>query len=73
MANVKVYNLLKNHWFIGSFFFKFVLTTKAGLSPHFRWGGKSGQRRAAHHLTGGIPRKQDTESATENNRLLYWR
>lgn len=32
-------------------------------------GGKSGQHRAAHHLTGGVPVKRDTESATENDRL----
>ncbi len=31
-------------------------------------GGKSGQHRAAHHLTGGFLRKQITDSATENNR-----
>lgn len=39
----------------------------------FAAGGKSGQRRVAHHLTGGVPRKRDTESATENNRhALAW-
>ncbi len=32
-------------------------------------GGKSGQRRVAHHLTGGVSCKRYTESATENNRL----
>ncbi len=36
----------------------------------FHKGGKSGQRRAAHHLTGGVLSYQDTDSATENNRLV---
>lgn len=33
-------------------------------------GGKSGQHRAAHHLTGGVSSDRDTDSATENNRLV---
>lgn len=40
-----------------------------GLSPVMKiTGGKSGQHRVAHHLTGGVLRKRDTDSATENNR-----
>lgn len=33
-------------------------------------GGKSGQRRVPHHLTDGVARRRDTESVTENNRLV---
>ena len=33
--------------------------------------GKSGQRRAVHHLTDGFCRNTKTESATENNRRYF--
>ena len=51
------------------FFFNFGADYKPGYRLCICRGGKSGQHRAAHHLTGGVPRKRDTESATENNRL----
>lgn len=50
-------------------FRNFVLTTKSGYRLLEIAGGKSGQRRVAHHLTGGVLLRQDTDSATENYRL----
>ncbi len=53
------------------FLVKFVSTVNRAIACSvFRSiaGGKSGQHRVTHHLTGGVSRKWDTESATENNR-----
>jgi len=38
------------------------------LFRHGGIGGKSGQHRAAHYLTGRSPPRRRTDSATENNR-----
>jgi hypothetical protein len=51
------------------FFVNFVWTTGWVIASATCGGGKSGQRRVAHHLTGGVSCKRYTESATENNRL----
>lgn len=45
-----------------------MLQTRAAAILFRQKRGKSGQHRATHHLTGGVFRKKNTESATENNR-----
>lgn len=42
--------------------------TKPGYRLHVYAGGKSGQHRAAHYLTGRHRRRAVTDSATENDR-----
>ena len=54
--------------YLHQIFVIFVMTTGWAIATQQLHGGKSGQPRAAHHLTGGVPVKRDTESATENDR-----